>query len=270
YVQQNFKALKPGHIDFEAKIGETSTDLKAVFSEEKPKSNDTSFGVGHAPFSPVEKVVRSLEQKLHGDIPEVGEDVKVMGLRNGDELELTVAAAVISSTVSTIEEYLSVVEEVREVAKGYAEELTELDVSVDVNAADRPEEDAVYLTVTGTSAEMGDDGSVGRGNRVNGLITPHRSMSLEAASGKNPRTHVGKLYNILANRISREIHEELGADYAEVKVLSRIGDPVNEPQAVEVQTTLDDRDAVEDRVERNLESVGDVTDALVRGEVKTF
>jgi S-adenosylmethionine synthetase len=50
----------------------------------------------------------------------------------------------------------------------------------------------VYLTVTGTSAEAGDDGEVGRGNRVNDLITPYRPISLEAAAGKNPVTHVGQ------------------------------------------------------------------------------
>jgi S-adenosylmethionine synthetase len=42
------------------------------------------------------------------------------------------------------------------------------------------------LTVTGTSAENGDDGQVGRGNRINGLITPYHPMSLEATSGKKP------------------------------------------------------------------------------------
>ncbi len=270
YVEENFKALEPEHIDFEARIGETSTDLKAVFSEEKPKSNDTSFGVGHAPLSPAEKVVRSLEQKLHGEIPEVGEDIKVMGLRKGDSLELTVAAAVISSQVTDIESYMEVVENVERLSKRYAGDITGMEISVEVNAADIPEEDAVYLTVTGTSAEMGDDGSVGRGNRVNGLITPHRAMSMEAASGKNPRTHVGKLYNVLANRIAEDIHQELGADYAEAKLLSRIGDPVDEPQAVEVQTTLDDMEVINDAVAKNFEKVGEITEGFVKGEIDTF
>lgn len=61
------------------------------------------------------------------------------------------------------------------------------------------EPDSLYLTVTGTSAEAGDDGEVGRGNRVNGLITLYRPMNMEAAAGKNPVTHVGKLYNIITS-----------------------------------------------------------------------
>ncbi len=35
---------------------------------------------------------------------------------------------------------------------------------------------------SGLSAETGDDGQVGRGNRVNGLITPNGPMSLEAST----------------------------------------------------------------------------------------
>jgi len=57
-------------------------------------------------------------------------------------------------------------------------------VEIVINNADTSE--TAYLTVTGTSAEAGDDGQVGRGNRANGLITPCRPMSLEAVAGKIP------------------------------------------------------------------------------------
>jgi S-adenosylmethionine synthetase len=65
--------------------------------------------------------------------------------------------------------------------------------NVSVNCGDDFSKGSVYLTVTGTSAEAGDDGQVGRGNRVNGLITPCRPMCLEAAASKNPVSHVGKI-----------------------------------------------------------------------------
>ena len=61
----------------------------------------------------------------------------------------------------------------------------------------------MYLTVLGTSADGADGGQVGRGNRVNGLISLHRPMSTEAAAGKNPVSHVGKIYNLLAHRSPR-------------------------------------------------------------------
>jgi S-adenosylmethionine synthetase len=108
-----------------------------------------------------------------------------------------------------------------------------------VNAADGDAPDSVYLTVTGTSAEAGDDGQVGRGNRVNGLITPYRPMSLEAVAGKNPVSHVGKLYNVAATRMAAR----LVAGIEEVEeaccfLASRIGAPVTEPRALDVKLRL--------------------------------
>jgi S-adenosylmethionine synthetase len=67
---------------------------------------------------------------------------------------------------------------------------------------DIPDRDELYLTYTGSSIESGDEGVVGRGNRVTGLITPLRPMNIEGASGKNPVYHVGKLYNLAAQRIA--------------------------------------------------------------------
>lgn len=265
YIKNNFKKLDPAHIEFESRIGETSTDLKSVFNAAGvPLSNDTSFGVGHAPLSPVEETVRTLENQIHGEIDAVGEDVKVMGLRKGSEFRVTVAAAVIAEQVSSLEEYFDVVESVKHRARKHAEKLTDLEVEVNVNTADTGDENGIYLTETGTSAEMGDDGSVGRGNRVNGIITPQRPMSLEAASGKNPVTHVGKIYNLLANKIAREIHRESGG-FASVKMLSQIGAPIDDPQTVDVEAS----GPVEEIVARNLEDI-DVSRKLVKGELKTF
>ncbi len=268
YIDSNFKVLSSDDIELESRIGETSTDLKEVFSGESRKSNDTSFGVGHAPLSDAELAVREVEAELHRRIDAVGEDVKVMGFRKGEELDLTVATAVIAREVPGLDEYLDVTRQVEAVVKEIVEENTLLEPVIHVNTADEPKEDAVYLTVTGTSAEMGDDGSVGRGNRVNGLITPHRSMSLEAASGKNPVTHVGKIYNLLADDIARAIYERTGG-FAEVKLLSQIGVPVDEPRAVEVETSADEK-TVNEVVARKFDSVEDVTDRCIQGDISTF
>jgi S-adenosylmethionine synthetase len=108
-------------------------------------------------------------------------------------------------------------------------------VDVEVNAADDIPHQNVYLTVTGTSAEAGDDGQVGRGNRVNGLITPYRPMTLEAAAGKNPVTHVGKLYNVAAHRIAAAVAALPGVAEAQCYLVSRIGRPVREPEIADVR-----------------------------------
>ena len=69
----------------------------------------------------------------------------------------------------------------------------------------------IYLSLLlGTSAEDADSGQVGRGNRVNGLISARTAPSAaEAAAGKNPVSHVGKIYNILSHRMAQQIYQEV-------------------------------------------------------------
>ena len=229
------------HVEFDCKIGQGSVDLRGVFEQQKVLSNDTSFGVGFAPFSDTERVVleseRFLTLKLKKKMPALGEDVKVMGYRQGSKIHLTVAAALVDSEVKNPAEYQSYLEEIHNKLADQATKLTGREVTIDVNTADDPELGRFYLTVTGLSMEAGDDGSVGRGNRANGLITPCRPMSLEASAGKNPVNHVGKIYNILGNLIASDIVKETGGNTKEVhvRILSQIGKPVDEPQVASIQ-----------------------------------
>ncbi|WP_148688167.1 MULTISPECIES: methionine adenosyltransferase [unclassified Methanopyrus] len=283
YLEETVRHLDTEkHVVIEPKIGHGSADLRDVFErgEEVPLANDTSFGVGYAPLTTTERLVYETEreinsQKLKKDLPEVGEDVKVMALREGDEIELTVAAAMVSQRIDDIDHYISVVEELRDrVADLAAEIASDHEVKVRVNAADDYERESVYLTVTGTSAEQGDDGSVGRGNRVNGLITPFRPMSMEAAAGKNPVNHVGKLYNVLAHRMAREIYEETSADEVYVRLLSQIGHPIDDPKAVDVHL-VGDVSKEDERMARRvadelLENITELTERIVEGEIMVF
>jgi len=148
-----------------------------------------------------------------------------------------------------------------------------------LNTADDYSEGIYYNTVTGLSMENGDDGSVGRGNRVNGLITPFRPMSMEAAAGKNPVTHVGKIYNILANVISSEIAEEAGGDVEEIRVriLSQIGKPIDDPQTASIQLIMADgsdcaRWYKESKSITNywLDNIDEITKKIVNGEIAVF
>jgi len=229
------------HVEFDCKIGQGSVDLRGVFEQKAVLSNDTSFGVGFAPLSDTERLVleseRFLTLKLKKKLPALGEDVKVMGFRHKDAIHLTVAAALVDSEVKDAKEYASVCEEVHDTLAEQAAKLTRRTVTIDVNTADDPELGRYYLTVTGCSMEAGDDGSVGRGNRANGLITPCRPMSLEASAGKNPVNHVGKIYNLLGNLIANDIVKEAGGDVREVhvRILSQIGKPVDDPQVASIQ-----------------------------------
>lgn len=271
----------------ECKIGHGSGDLVDVFRREgAPSSNDTSFGVGYAPFSEVENIVYETEKLLNSKAfkaqhPAVGEDIKVMGLREGDKITLTIGCAMVSKYLANREEYISVREELKDIAIDYAAKFTNRDVTVFVNTADNDEandESGYYLTCTGTSAEMGDDGSVGRGNRANGLITPCRPMSMEASSGKNPINHVGKIYNLLSNKIANDVIDEVeGVKQINLMILSQIGKPIDQPKAASAGIILEDgyeMDKVSPKVnsiiDKWLKDISVITEEVVEGKAQTF
>ncbi|RDE11576.1 MAG: hypothetical protein C4K49_11595 [Candidatus Thorarchaeota archaeon] len=245
-------------IDYKIRAG--STDLVGNFDAgvEVPRSNDTSFGVGYAPLSATEKLVLEAEHLLNAPAtkkkwPQIGEDIKVMGTRVGKDIHLQVAVAVISTETRDANEYANVMNAIKDMLLDLGAKTTDMPVTVSVNTADDPSKGLYYLTVTGTSAEHGDDGQVGRGNRANGLITPYRPMTLEAAAGKNPVSHVGKTYNVAA----REIVERITEEHPDLKqvycyLVSQIGAPITEPRAV------------------NVELFGNVNLSSIKGSVKSI
>lgn len=262
------------HVRIETKIRQGSPDLISVFlrNREMPISNDTSIGVGFAPLSPTEKIVYEIEQLLNSakfkkSHPEVGEDVKVMGMRVMKRLDVTVAAAMVSGLIPDASHYTSVIED----AKSKIDDLVSkspLDVHVKVNSGDDLKRGSYYLTVTGTSAEQGDDGNTGRGNRVNGLISPMRQYSMEATAGKNPVNHTGKLFNALAvvaaERIVREVK---GVREGYVRILSRIGNPIDRPQIASAAVVLE-RGTSLSRIRPEVESILDESLNGIRGVTK--
>lgn len=247
WLGENLRHLDPArHVRIHPRIRPTSPDLAALFLRRRgagaPLANDTSLGVGFAPLDELESAVLAVERKLNSREvraaqPEIGEDIKVMGVRSGREISLTLACAIVGRHVSDMDDYRRKKARIRQIAASAAGAGAE----VALNTADGDGADSVYLTVTGLSAEAGDDGQVGRGNRVNGLITPYRPMSLEAAAGKNPVTHVGKLYNLLAHRIARALVAEVGGvTEAYCYLVSRIGRPITEPQLLDLKLRLED------------------------------
>jgi S-adenosylmethionine synthetase len=284
YLDAHVPELDVGtDIVVDVKLGEGSGDLRDVFGEGGvAMANDTSYGVGHAPLSETEEIVLNAERRLTGEYasehPELGPDVKVMGKREGDDIDVTVAAAMIDSYIADTDEYAAAVEEVREYVEDLAGEYTDREVSIHVNTADDYDTGSIYLTTTGTSAEQGDDGSVGRGNRANGLITPNRSMSMEATSGKNPVNHIGKIYNLLSTEIAERVVEDVaGIRDLRVRLLSQIGRPVDQPHVADVHVSTEAGVAVGDVegeirtiVDRELADVTGLTERVIGGDVSTF
>jgi len=279
YIRENFPNIDV-ETDFiiDSRIGQGSADLQDVFKRkgEVPRSNDTSFGCGFAPFSLTEKLVLEIERYINKPgkklMNEIGEDVKVMGLRRGDNITLTIAAPTISKYINDLDANKSAVEELQSKLEDFIAKLTDNEnVELCINTADNYETGVVYLTVTGTSAEQGDDGSVGRGNRCNGLITPYRPKSIEATAGKNPVNHVGKLYNLLANEIARDI-AGAGAEQAYVRIMSQIGKPINDPLIASIELVGDGgmKNEVRDIVDKRLDNITEITKWCVEGKVTVF
>lgn len=244
-LHNRLRFLEPEqNVCIETKIRTGSADLRATFENLIPLANDTSIGVGFSPLTETESLVYQTERFLNSAetkqiYPMIGEDIKIMGIRIRDRINLTIAMAFVSRFIRSKDEYFHVKKKILEHLHAFVKRLTSLDVTLVLNAADSYENDIVYLTVTGTSAECGDDGQVGRGNRANGLITPYRPMTLEATAGKNPITHTGKLYNLAATEISAEISRDPHISQAECYLVSQIGIPITEPQIIHVRVHSD-------------------------------
>jgi len=286
WIKNNIRYLDPEeHVVIDYKIGKGSVDLVGVYElgKKMPLANDTSFGVGYAPMTVLEKLVYETERYLNSpkvkkELPEVGEDIKVMGLRRDKTIDLTVAAATISKLIPDLDHYLAVREEIANRVLNLASRIApDYEIRVHVNVADRLDKGIIYLTVTGTSAEHGDDGATGRGNRVNGLITPMRPMSLEATAGKNPVSHVGKIYNVLAKMMAEKIYDEVkGIREVYVKILSQIGRPIDDPLVANVKILPEERltndmaHEIQGIVNECLEKIRDITKLILDEKVILF
>ena len=286
YLTKTFKNLDvDSEIILDVKMGQGSDDLRGVYQTSKHLANDTSFGVGYAPYSITERVVLDTEEYINGkmkdSLKETGHDVKVMASRVGKKITLTVACAMVDKYIDDVDHYKSAIEEMKN--KVYDNALktigdSGLGLKLEVNTGDDYKRGVYYLTCTGLSQEMGDDGSVGRGNRANGLITPYRPMSMEATSGKNPVTHIGKIYNVMSKLIAEDVSKQLPSEVeVRVRLLSQIGKPVSEPLSASVQLVSTDQSKIakwkpEAEAIANdwLSNIDRITDLIVSGKVRTF
>jgi len=234
------------HVRYQSQIKPGSIALADIFERkgEFLGANDTSAAVGYAPFTRTEKIIMELENHLNSkefkrSYPESGEDIKLMGLRNNNDLNITVAMAFVDRFIESEDDYFKKRSEIYDAVTEFVSERHVFDkVTMDLNALDVRGRgiDGLYLTVTGTSAEAGDSGQVGRGNNVVGVIPLNRPMSSEAAAGKNPVSHVGKIYNALCYRIADRIIADVpGVKETYIWLLSRIGRPINDPTVVSAQ-----------------------------------
>ncbi|MBU3967921.1 MAG: methionine adenosyltransferase [Euryarchaeota archaeon] len=282
WIGENLRFVNADSIEYQVEIARGSAELTDIFKRQNAVlgANDTSAAVGYAPMTPTESVVLETERYLNSPdfkrrFPESGEDIKVMGLREGNELNLTVADPLIDRFIVSETEYFRKKDELLEEIITFAGGRSELETSVLLNTLDREGRGmgGIYLTVTGTSAEDADSGQVGRGNRVNGIIPLNRPVSSEAAAGKNPVSHVGKIYNVLSHRIANEIYVNV-PDIREVYVwlLSQIGEPIDLPKIAAAQVIMERgdvgsvRDEINEVIDRELANIQEFCMELAKGK----
>jgi len=268
WFRENLRFVDPEvHVSYQIEIQPGSSALTDIFRRGGRilEANDTSAAVGWAPLTKTEKIVLATEKYLNSKdfkkrFPESGEDIKIMGFRKDDELELTISMAFVDRFIEDEKDYFEKKAAILEEIHKFIEENNSFKkFEIQLNTLDVPGRglDGIYLTVLGTSADGADSGQVGRGNRVNGLISLNRPQCSEAAAGKNPVSHVGKIYNLLTHEIAKEIYENVpGTREVYVWMLSKIGRPIDQPIVAAVQI-IPERTKSFDKIRKEAEKVVD-------------
>jgi len=236
-------------------------------------SNDTSCGVGYAPLSLCERLALGIENALNNPEfdaahPEFGSDIKVMVCRTGTDIEITMCVPQIARYTPDLETYIQRKAFALDVARATAAEIApEHTIRFSLNTRDDHAKQELYLTAIGTSLESGDEGVVGRGNRITGTIPVLRPMSLEGVAGKNPVYHIGKLYNLLARRAAQELYDLTGAPTT-VSLVSQSGRDLSDPWFACVDQTTGtevDKKLVQKVIEDVMSSIDDIRAELLAG-----
>jgi S-adenosylmethionine synthetase len=283
WIKENMRFVDPDlHLKYQVELKRGSAALQDIFKRkgEILGANDTSAAVGYAPLTETEKIVFEVERFLNSkdfkkEFPESGEDVKVMGFRKNNELCLTIAMPLVDRFVESESDYFRKKEELIERVKNFLSNRTSLKTFIYMNTLDQKGRgiNGVYLTVTGTCAEDADCGEVGRGNRVNGLIPLNRPVSNEAAAGKNPVSHVGKIYNVLSHKIANEVYNNVsGIKEIYIWLLSQIGTPIDQPKIAAAQVIMNSgsvesvRKEVTEVIDRELSNIKQFCMDLAKGK----
>jgi len=287
WIRNNLRFVDPErHVRYQVELARGSEALTDIFKR-KGKffgANDTSAAVGYAPLSPTERIVFQTERYINSpsfkkEFPETGEDVKIMASRIRKNLDLTIALAFVDKYIESESEYFkkkaAVVDNIDDFVKSRVKFGK---TNISVNTLDKRGRGmgGIYLTVLGTSADDGDGGQVGRGNRPNGLIPLNRPTCSEAAAGKNPVSHVGKIYNLLTYEIANHVYKKVpGIKEVYVWLLSQIGRPINQPKVAGIELILqkgvDFKHAskqAEEVAKSDLNSIDDFTKRLTQGKVQ--
>jgi S-adenosylmethionine synthetase len=289
WFRKNMRFVNPEkHVKYQVELKPGSAGLVDIFKRKGKVlgANDTSAAVGYAPMTRTEKIVLNTEQFLNSKefkqrFPESGEDIKVMGSRINNNLNLIISMAFVDRFVRSEEDYFEKKAKILEEINRFVSASTNFEsVGVQLNTLDVRGRGlgGIYLTVLGTSADSGDSGQVGRGNRVNGLISLNRPFCSEAAAGKNPVSHVGKIYNVLTYKIAQHVYEDVPeVEEVYIWLLSKIGSPIDQPAVAAAQVIMKGNNSLEkarreisEVLDYELDNIDKFCMELAQGKIQTY
>jgi S-adenosylmethionine synthetase len=289
WFRKNMRFIDPEkHVKYQVELKPGSAGLVDIFKRKGKVlgANDTSAAVGYAPMTRIEKIVLKTEQFLNSKefkqrFPESGEDIKVMGSRINNNLNLIISMAFVDRFVRSEEDYFEKKAKILEEINRFVAASTNFEsVGVELNTLDVRGRGlgGIYLTVLGTSADSGDSGQVGRGNRVNGLISLNRPFCSEAAAGKNPVSHVGKIYNVLTYKAAQHVYEDVPeVEEVYIWLLSKIGSPIDQPAVAAAQVIMKGNNSLEkarreisEVLDYELENIDKFCMELAQGKIQTY
>lgn len=242
-------------------------DRTDVPDADNARANDTSFCVGHWPPTLAESLAYRLERYFWEPkdgiaVPrftEIGQDIKVMVLRRENELEAILCVPTISIHTSSRDRYLELIKHHQEQLEALVGGLATDDQKIIVRVNPYQSQ---YMLGIGSCIECGEEGMVGRGNSLNGVISSHRVHTLESWAGKNPVYHTGRVMGYLVAKLAKSVATQLHTKCT-VSVLTRCGDSLFPPAMLHVATSGDvDPVEVERLVERDMLSANYVQEIL--------
>lgn len=239
-------------------------------------SNDTSLGVGYAPISILEKFILNVEETLNSlrykqTRPWLGSDIKILGYRHIDNYQITICIPQIANYVQSLNEYTSNLDSIKRDIEKIAIKNNIKKFTLSINTRDNLDTCELYLTAIGSSIESGDEGLVGRGNRINGVISPCRPMSMEGSCGKNPVYHIGKVYYVAAMRIAELINIKYHTS-CEVFLASQSGRQLIDPWIVQIgiDNKCNDIKGIELLTRNELKNLKKISHKIIDGSFRTY
>lgn len=241
------------------------------------RCNDTSTTVSYYPMSKLEKTVLSIEQFLNSEEYKkkncwVGNDIKVMGIRKMDKIEITACVPLISLYVSCLDDYINKLNLLKvDIEQEIRKTFKDNEIIIYLNTRDNYEKNDLYMTAIGSAIESGDEGAVGRGNRTRGVIPFTRNFSMEASCGKNPVYHTGKLFTAIGDIISEKIYEKYSLENI-VYCTSKMGDEISNPWNISLELNKNVSDEIQEDIKKIVENTiknhTNITNDLIEHRIK--